>query len=231
MKTRRTLLQLLMLVGCVILLLDTRYRVLATYRAACGHYNTPSNVSCPKPCELSYPSYPYLGAGPFYQQLDVPACNEPTKDDCTTSTEVYVGAIPGYDPTYCGCGALGQFCTGDTDCCGSDLCEENGFNSECVICLTNGQGCLFNSNCCSGYCGDDGFCCSSDLGEACGTSADCCTLAAQCPHGLCCIPTGMSGCSVDQDCCDSSAHCENGTCKCGMTVPAVGAGFFPPFLR
>lgn len=47
MKTSRMLLRLLVLVGCLILLLDTRYRSFATWAAECGVYDTAKQLNCP----------------------------------------------------------------------------------------------------------------------------------------------------------------------------------------
>lgn len=95
MKRSRILLRLLVLVGSLILLLDTRDRGLAIYSAQCGRYDSTHTKACPSPCTLRYYDYPHLGDGPFYiSNLNSPACSGVPSDGCNNYTEVYTNSVP-----------------------------------------------------------------------------------------------------------------------------------------
>jgi len=229
MRTSRMLLRLLVLVGCLILLLDVRYRGFATWAAVCGVYKT-TYKTCPKPCTDNYFTSSKTQDGPYYiSSTNYPWCTGDPEHDCSAGTEVISDSLPQEDTTLCGCGATGQYCDIGGPCCGSDLCQlvEGQNYGSCVICLANGWTCDYNSECCSEYC--DGKCCSSYLGGACGTPADCCNLDAECPHGLCCLPTGAD-CSGNEGACCPGGHCQDGTCECNMQTPVAAGILHLPWL-
>lgn len=155
MKRSRTLLRLLVLVGSLILLLDTRHRGLATYSGECGQYDTRSQIACPSPCTIKYYNYPYQGEGPYYvSNPNSQACTGVPSDGCTAGTVVYTNETPERSDA-CGCGATGQYCDNGSNCCGTDFCQDN----VCVSCISDGYGdCDTNADCCSGYCDDDSTC-------------------------------------------------------------------------
>lgn len=177
MKTRR-ILQLLVLVGSLTLLLGVRRQASATWAAECGHYNMTTMTNCPSPCGLTYNTYPNLGEGPYYiSDNDTPYCNSYPSEGCTSATEVLSNSMPQKDLNVCGCGATGQYCEDNDDCCGIDWCQDG----TCVECLSLGLSCEANADCCNGNC-DDGWCC--EVSGPCSSSNDCCG-GAVCYVGHC----------------------------------------------
>jgi len=217
MRRIRMLLRLFVLVGCLILLLDVRYRGFATWAAVCGVYNLSTEVNCPSPCTMQYHTYPKEQDGPFYiSSPNYPYCNSYPSNGCTAATEVYANSYPFKDLDLCGCGATGQYCENDGDCCGSDFCQLSGNSGTCVTCLSDGwSGCDTNADCCSGFCNSEGTCGCLSPGDNCNYNTDCCSHACcmnpnSCQIGTCCVTKGGE-CLTDSDCC--SGIC-NDFCKC-----------------
>jgi hypothetical protein len=184
MKTSLMLLRVLVLVGCLILLLDVRYRGFATWAAACGVYDA-TYKNCPTPCTNNYFTYSKTKDGPYYiQYTNYLWCTNDSQHGCSASTEKISDSQPQKDLQLCGCGATTQYCEDDGDCCGTDLCQGENAPGTCVVCLADGYGyCDTNADCCNWYCNcGDHFCGCGGLGSACCTSADCC-----CDQGLQCI--------------------------------------------
>jgi len=240
MRTSRMLLRLLLLVGSLILLLDAHSRGLATYSAECGVYNTVYQ-NCPSPCKQNWYKSTWTADGPFYISGNEDWCAN-SEYDCSNVTEILAASLP-QRSTACGCGATGQWCQDDTDCCGTDLCQvPEGGQGTCVTCLDDGYGtCDTNADCCSKYCDCYGYCGCDGLGEDCCTNADCCNgncsggtcqplpnCPKTCPDPYCSDPGAycwaMCGCPGNEACSDCytacvsemTAGCENTCVDCGV---------------
>jgi hypothetical protein len=88
---------------------------------------------------------------------DTNTCLPPTTQcvedyqSCTDSTECCSLACSGgvCDPSTCT--PLGEACTSDNECCDMDYCD----NDVCASCVTSGNPCGFDADCCSGNCVSD----------------------------------------------------------------------------
>ena len=104
------------------------------------------------------------------------------------------------------CDGLHDDCSGGGLCCPGMQC---GWGSCCV---SAGEGCAHDGECCSNHC-QDGVCTPSPAGEACGSGAQC-APGMECDFEISTCKVMPGGhCKNGDDCVD--LRCDAGTCACG----------------
>ena len=124
----------------------------------------------------------------------------------------------GFDMTYkCReCVARGSFCstfTGQSPCCGTDLCENNVCTEDCVA---EGEACFMQSCCGDKQCRN--FVCQDPCvseGNACSAGGDPCCDGKECINDVCqdlCVVEGATCVAGLTPCCGDTS-CQSGTCQ------------------
>jgi hypothetical protein len=140
---------------------------------------------------------------------------------CQPGSAVVTPPVVGYFGTL-SCSAVGQYCLGRADCCGSNPCINNLCGTAGACIPAGSSVCDSASDCCSVggmtlTCPTNQICTPvcSPHGGACDVYSDCCAEGDLCNNNLCCVPAQLT-CVVDSDCCPGAGPCNNGTC-----TPAV----------
>lgn len=199
---------------------------------------------CVTPCTPSGTDCPTGGGAccsGFCDTTQTPdKCAEPCKDNgssCTTGTDCCTGLCQG-TPLACTkpatCTDNGLACPTAPGVCCSGYCNGTTCANPCT---GNGNGCAFNSDCCTNYCDPTKLCANApickDDGASCTLDNNCCSNYCkpdthQCAQPVSACKNGGAACTDDGDCC--SSDCNNptkgtlaGTCTTTLFCKTPGA--------
>lgn len=187
----------------------------------------PCGVKCRRVTESCVPADPDRGpcCAPMCCTPEEECCGCPDVESCVDHVKPACAAL--FPGLRC-CRNTDVVCTGDCDCCGTDLCALTPCGGgETLCCRPEGADCGDRCQCCgeTAKC-VDGKCDSacSELGEACAVDGNCCRAGHVCaaptpkegcppaPEKVCCADIDQP-CASDCNCCGDTP-CVNGTCGC-----------------
>ena len=225
MKTSRTFLRILVLVGCLPLVV--RKAAVVTVGASglsCTYFGAKTTPNCPSGCNTgTYTTYPWQGGNGFWtaSQNTTVQCNPST---CTQPVAYDDPGLPNCGPPCC-LPNLTHPCTA-TECGGNNPCCSP---AECIngsCCFTDGTFCTSPTQCCNGKCGTgDNTCCMSNVGGYCHFNSDCCGQFITCQNSSCCLDLSQS-CTSSNECCSHYCSMDH---RCDLGSPIIidvdGSGF------
>ncbi len=200
MRTRWTLLRILVFTGCLPLAVKKAGVVtVGAQGLSCTNFGNATQENCPSGCTSgAYTTYPPINGNGFYTATQN---TTPCSPSTCTQPIAYNQPTPNCGQPPCCLVNLTNPCSA-TECAGTnDPCCSP---AECIdgsCCYPNGTSCTSGVQCCAGLCPNN-RCCASQTGGSCKNPVDCCGTFVGCINNTCCVIAGGS-CTQNSNCCSS----------------------------